>query len=184
MWPEPLHPAIVHFPVVLVVLLPLFGLGALWAIRRGSEPLRAWGLVVGLAALLLVSSFAAVRTGEAQEDRVEGILSERVIHEHEEAGERFLWLAGGVFLLAALGLAPGKVGGAARGAATVGMLTALGFGVQVGRSGGELVYTHGAAQAYVDEGTGAAADAPPVPTAGNENGGGEEEVGEEEPGER
>lgn len=178
MLPEPLHPAIVHFPLVLVVLVPLFALGALVAIRRGSDSVNAWGLVVGLAALLVVSSFAALRTGEAQEDRVEDVVSERVIHEHEEAGERFLWIAAGIFLLTAGGLAPGRVGGAARGAATVGMLAALAFGLQVGRSGGELVYTHGAARAYVTEGADAAGKSPrPTPEA-EEEGGAEEETGE------
>jgi hypothetical protein len=36
MLPDPLHPIVVHFPVVLVVLLPVFALGALLVIRRGG----------------------------------------------------------------------------------------------------------------------------------------------------
>lgn len=36
MLPNPLHPSIVHFPVVLAFLLPLFAAGALWAIRLGA----------------------------------------------------------------------------------------------------------------------------------------------------
>jgi uncharacterized membrane protein len=38
--PTPLHPLIVHLPIAMTVLLPLFGLGALIAIRR-TCPLTA-----------------------------------------------------------------------------------------------------------------------------------------------
>lgn len=51
MLPNPLHPAVVHFPIVLAVLLPLFVIGALWAIRRGAAPLRAWSLPLAMAGL-------------------------------------------------------------------------------------------------------------------------------------
>lgn len=149
MLPDPLHPAVVHFPVVLVMLLPLFAVGALWAIRRGARPLQAWGLVVGLAALLMVSSWAAVETGEDQEETVESVVAESAIHTHEEAAEIFLWLAGGTLLLAGAGLLGGRVGGPARVVATVAALGLVVAGWRVGHSGGELVYTHGAAAAYV-----------------------------------
>ena len=36
MIPDPLHPAIVHLPIVLRACLPLAGLGALWSVRRGA----------------------------------------------------------------------------------------------------------------------------------------------------
>jgi uncharacterized membrane protein len=36
MLPDPLHPIVVHFPIVLVVLLPAFAIGALLVIRRGG----------------------------------------------------------------------------------------------------------------------------------------------------
>ncbi len=150
MLPNPLHPAVVHFPVVLVSLAPLFAAGALWAIRRGARPVRAWGLATAILAALFLSSWAAVQTGEAQEDRVEEVLAdEDVMHVHEEAAERFLYLVGGVLAIGLVGFAGGRLGGSARVAATVGTLAALGAGLSVGRSGGELVYRHGAANAYV-----------------------------------
>jgi len=34
MLPNPLQPAVVHFPVVLAFLLPLFARGGLWRIRH------------------------------------------------------------------------------------------------------------------------------------------------------
>lgn len=150
MLPNPLHPAIVHFPIVLVVLLPIFGIGALWMIRRGASARRAWALPLAIAAGLTLSAFVAVRTGEAQEERVEEVVTERVLHGHEEAAERFLVLSGVLLVIAAAGLASGNVGRSARLIATAGAVALIYAGIQVGRSGGELVYTHGAASAYID----------------------------------
>src|ERR671919_2863830 len=94
MLPDPLHPVVVHFPLVLVALLPLFVAGALWAIRRGAAPGRAWLLPLGMAAALTASAFVALRTGEAEEERVEAVVAEAVLHPHEEAAERFLVMSG------------------------------------------------------------------------------------------
>lgn len=144
----PLHPLVVHFPVVLVVLLPIFAGVALWAVRRGTTPRKAWLAPVALAGALALSAFLAVRTGEAQEDRVERVVSERAMHGHEEAAERFLVLSGVLFLVALTGLARGTLGQAGRLLTTVGALGLVGAGVQVGHSGGQLVYREGAASAY------------------------------------
>jgi len=147
--PDPLHPAVVHFPVVLVVLLPLVVLAALWAIRRGVAPARAWGVPVATAALLAASAFAALKTGEGQEERVEGVVPEQALHSHEEAAERFLALSGVLLVVMTAGLIRGPVGQAARVVATAGAFGLVVAGVAVGHSGGELVYRHGAASAYV-----------------------------------
>ena len=64
MLPDPLHPAVVHFPIVLAVLAPIFAAGALWAIRRGGRPSHAWGVATIVFALLAASSWVAVETGE------------------------------------------------------------------------------------------------------------------------
>lgn len=149
MLPTPLHPAVVHFPIVFAVLLPLAALLALLAIRRGVAPLKAWAFPLALAVGLTGSAWVALQTGEAEEERVEAFVAESAIHEHEEAAERFLLFAGIVTLVGGVGLLSGAVGTAARLVATVGTAVVLLAGVQVGRAGGELVYEHGAAQAYV-----------------------------------
>jgi hypothetical protein len=151
MLPSPLHPAVVHFPIVFAVLLPLAALGALWAIRKGSAPVRAWAFPMALAVGLTGSAWVALQTGEAEEERVEAFVAEAAIHEHEEAAERFLLVAGVVTLVAGAGLLTGVFGSAARIVATAGTVGVLLAGVQVGRAGGELVYEHGAAQAYVND---------------------------------
>jgi len=148
MLPNPLHPAVVHFPLVLAVLLPLFALGALWAIRLGARPTRAWALPLAIGAALTVSAYVAVRTGEADEDRVEDVVGDRAMHAHEEAAERFLVLSGVLFAIGALGALRGNVGTAARFVTTAGSIGVLVAGIQVGKAGGELVYEHNAASVY------------------------------------
>ena len=148
MLPNPLHPAVVHFPIVLAVLLPISAAFALYAIRRGARPLVAWGILVALAGALSVASFVALKTGEAEEERVEQVVSEQVLHAHEEAAEQFLVASIVLLLVAAVGLARGAAGSAARALSTVGALGMLLLAVRVGEAGGQLVYQHGAASAY------------------------------------
>jgi uncharacterized membrane protein len=147
--PEPLHPAVVHFPIVLALLFPIFALGAIRAIRCGARPHRAWLMPLAFAVAVAGSAWVAVRTGEAEEDRVERIVGETVLHQHEESAERFLVLAGVLALVTAVGLAGGTLGSAGRLLSTLGAVGLAFAAVQVGARGGELVYRHGAASAYV-----------------------------------
>lgn len=150
MLPNPLHPAVVHFPIVLMILLPLFAAGAIWAIRRGAHTRRVWAVPLILSAALGGSSYAALVTGENEEDRVERAVPEAALHEHEEAAERFLVLSGVLLLVTGAGMFGGDVGRAARLLTVVGSLGVAAAGAQVGAAGGELVYRHNAASAYAD----------------------------------
>lgn len=149
--PEPLHPAVVHLPLALAVLLPFFAVLALWAIRRGVSTSTAWALPVLFALVLTGSAWVALQTGEADEGRVEEVVSEAAIHDHEEAAEQFVLVAGVVSLLAMVGLAGGALGSAGRLLATAGTVVVLAAGVQTGARGGDLVYEHGAAGVYAGD---------------------------------
>ena len=151
----PLHPLVVHFPIVLAVLLPISAVVALWAIRKGATPRKAWAVPFAVAAALAASAWVATETGEAQEDRVERVVARGALHGHEEAAERFLVLSGVLVLVAAGGLVRGTVGRGARYVSVAGALGLVAAAAQVGHSGGVLVYREGAASAY----TGAAAGA-------------------------
>jgi uncharacterized membrane protein len=146
--PDPLHPAVVHLPVALAVLMPLVAILALLAVRLGFLPARLWLGVVVLQAILVGSAWLAMETGEEQEDRVERVVTERFIEEHEEAAERFLTLCAVALGVVATGLLPGRRGAAGRVAGVVATVVVLAGAVPVGHSGGELVYRHGAAEAY------------------------------------
>lgn len=157
MIPDPLHPAIVHFPVVLAVILPLFAIGAALAIRRGARPRRAWAIPVAVSAALALSAWVAVETGEAQDERVERVVAEQPLSSHEEMAEAFL--AGSVILaaLAVAGFAPGIAGRAARITTVVASFALVAGAARVGHSGGQLVYRYGAAQAYATDTAGVGA---------------------------
>ncbi len=146
--PDPLHPAVVHLPVALAVLVPIFAIGALVFIRRGARPRTAWGVTVALLGALMVSAWVSLQTGEQQEERVEEVVSEQSIGTHEEAAEAFLVVTAIVLTVALTGLAPGRIGLAGRWAATIGTVAILGAGWRVGHTGGLLVYRDGAASAY------------------------------------
>ncbi|MDX1395307.1 MAG: DUF2231 domain-containing protein [Gemmatimonadota bacterium] len=148
MLPNPLHPAIVHMPLAVAVLLPLAALVALWVSGRTDAKRAVWGVIVALVAILAVSSRVAIQTGEAQEEVVERVVTHDALEEHEEAGERLFVGSLIVLAVSALGLVGGRVGTVARPASAAGALVLLALAIGVGRSGGELVYEHGAASAY------------------------------------
>lgn len=152
MLPDPLHPAVVHFPIVLALLLPIIAVWALVALRRSERSWALWMPVVVAGALLFGSSLLAKETGEDQEERVEHVVAESVIHEHEEWAERMVVASGVVFVLLLAGLIPGKIGNVGRWVSLVAAVVAMGVVTQVGGTGGELAYKHGAASAYVDGG--------------------------------
>lgn len=152
----PLHPAIVHLPLGLTFVLPLLGAVALAAWLKGSVPARAWWGVVLLQSVLVVSAFVSMKLGEEDEERVERVVAEAArfeaaVETHEELAEAFTWGSAGVLVLmvAAGVLGARKVGPGLAGVAVLGSVVTAGLGVAVGHAGGELVYTHGAAAAYV-----------------------------------
>lgn len=155
------HPKLVHVPMALSVLMPLIAGGLLLAWWRNWLPRQGWFLAIALQAILISSGVLALRSGEAEEDRVERVVAERFIDEHEEAAKAFVWASGGVLavMLLAAALGARRSGLPIAAAATLGTLLVLGLGYRTGQAGGSLVYQHGAAQAYTGAG------APNVPEA-------------------
>jgi uncharacterized membrane protein len=158
--PDPLHPAVVHVPLGLAVILPLVTLLGALAVRRGWLRARSWAYVVGLYALLAASAFVAVETGEGDEDRVEKVVAERFVDLHHDRAQIFLWISLGALVVSGAGLLSGAAGGAARAATVVASAAVLGAAILTGEAGGALIYQHGAANAYLPASPGGAPAAP------------------------
>ncbi len=141
----PLHPQFVHLPIALAVLMPLVSAGLLVSWWRGWLPKRAFWLATALQVALVGSALLALRTGHADEERVEDTRGEAAVNAHEEAAEVFVWGAAGVLALT-LGAALIRREQAARLlalAATVGTVGVLALGYRTGQAGGHLVYGTG-----------------------------------------
>jgi uncharacterized membrane protein len=146
--PEPLHPALVHLPLGLSFVMPALAFTLALAIARNWLPRRSWAVVIGASLLLAASAWAATETGEDDEERVEQVVAEAPLHEHEEAGEWLVRLAALGVVVAAAGLAPGRSGSAARWGAVLICAAILAAAIRTGHLGGALVYDHGAADAW------------------------------------
>jgi uncharacterized membrane protein len=146
----PLHPAIVHLPLAIAILMPLVASGFAWALWTGRVRPRAWLAVVAFQALLLGSGLVATRTGEAEEERVENVIQKSALHRHEALADQFVWAGGFTLVLAGLVLVvrrPAAVRALVSGVAAATLVVAA-LGLRVGHAGGQLVYVHGAASAY------------------------------------
>lgn len=159
--PTPLHPAIVHFPIVLGLVLPLLALIAILRAGMGTPPGTAWRPVVVVAFLMLVCGFVALRSGQAQEERVEPVVGHDPIELHEHNAERLLWLSALGFVVSLAGLGKKRLGGAARGLTLLVMVVGALQLIWTAQSGGALVYEHGAANAYIEQAP-PTADEPPA----------------------
>ncbi len=144
------HPQIVHVPMALAVLMPLIAGGALLAWKREWFSSRIWLVAVLFQTILIGSSLAALQSGEDDEELVENVVAHRYVEEHEEAAELFTVAAGALGALMLIPLTPfgrrWRLGLAS--ISTAGTLVVFVLGYQTGQAGGELVYTHGAAEAH------------------------------------
>lgn len=144
MIPDPLHPAVVHLPIALAVLLPLFTIAALLAIWRGAKPRSSWGVVVALQLLLCIGAWAAEETGERDEDFFKTGAVHEVLKDHQDLASIFIATAWGALALAVLGLMGNKVGKICRSIYLLASVGLLILGGIVGHRGGQLIYPDGA----------------------------------------
>ncbi len=146
----PLHPALVHVPLGLALALPPIAVGLAIALWRGWLPRAAFGALVGLELILVGVGIVAMQLGERDAHQVERVVAERLVEEHEERAEAFLWGAGVVLAgAAAVLVVPAVAAPALAAVVAAGTLAVAALGVATGSAGGELVYQHGAAAAFL-----------------------------------
>jgi uncharacterized membrane protein len=146
----PVHPALVHLPLGLALLMPVGGAVAAWMLWSGRIQRRGWTVVIALQALLLASGIVALKSGERDEDLAERVVAEGALHQHEALAEQFVVATGVVLALSLLVLVPSAT--VTRGSAVAmaaGSVIVAGLALRVGHAGGQLVYVHGAAGPYV-----------------------------------
>lgn len=177
-----LHPAVVHLPLALAVVVPLVLLALLWSIRNGKLPPRVWLLGVGLQGLLLLGALAAVATGNAEEERVESTVAEARVEQHARAGQLFAGASAAVLVgaLVALAMRRHRERFSVAGASTVLLsVLALGLAVRVGHQGGMLVHAGeaslGAAASPAERAAGSASETQPPGQKDNDEGTDEDE---------
>jgi uncharacterized membrane protein len=142
--PDPMHPAVVHFPIVLVLLGAIIACVAVFWRKHGLPALAA-----GLLALGALGTWVAVESGESDGGLVENTSSQvsDLVDAHETWAKRTLALSI-VAGLAAVGSVlaarwPRTARAVAVAAALVSVAAAYGI-YETGHRGGALVYRHGA----------------------------------------
>ncbi len=149
------HPKVVHFPIALGVLIPLLSAGVVLAWWRGWATRRTWLMIAVLQGVLVVTSFVAIQTGQAEQERVESVVAERLIEHHENAAKQFSAGATGVLILSLLPwvLRKERTQRLVASGAWAASVLVLGLGYRTGDAGGNLVYSHGACSAYTQTGS-------------------------------
>jgi uncharacterized membrane protein len=160
-FPTPLHPAIVHFPIALLLVGALTAVVAVF-VRRWHLPLFA-AILLSLGA---IGGVAATVTGEEEEEKVEHAIpsAEPLLEEHADWGERArnAGIVAAVFAVIAVLAANKPVGGRVLSVLTACAALVAGYSVaQAGHFGGELVYRHGAGVA-LDRGPGSGSNVRPA----------------------
>lgn len=142
--PDPLHPAVVHFPVVLILAGTMAAVIAVF--WRGGHLPRFAALLLGLGTL---GTWAAVETGESDA----GLLGkgtppfEVLVDAHETWAKRTLALGSVAVIAATISITVGRWPRTARAAAIVTAMVAVAaaYGVyETGHRGGALVFRHAA----------------------------------------
>jgi uncharacterized membrane protein len=142
--PDPLHPALVHFPIAFLLLGTVMAVCSLFVSGTGLRRMTA--VVLVLAAL---GAAAASWSGEEDEHAAEaaGPAAEQVLEEHEEWGERSRNAA--IVTALAAALAALTISRSPRFSKTTMVITALlslvssWCVIRAAHYGGELVYRHG-----------------------------------------
>lgn len=143
MFPDPLHPAVVHFPIVLLLLgAPLAVVAVIF--RKHHLPL----LVAIVLSLGAVGAVVATITG-GNDEEMAGELAENgegILEEHEEWGERARNFGLIAALLAVVSAALVRQPAAGRIAGSVAAVAAIAAALavaQAGHYGGQVVYKLG-----------------------------------------
>jgi uncharacterized membrane protein len=148
----PFHPIIVHFPLALTFILPFLILIFALMIKKNKMSHQAWLIVVGLQVLTTVSGYVSLETGEDAEEVVERVVEKKFIHEHEERAEIFVGSTVVALIISVVAFFLRKeLQFLVKLFVCLISLVSCFLAYRTGESGGELVYVHGGASAYLQQ---------------------------------
>lgn len=132
------HPATIHIPLALAMLMPLFFVVTFWHIQKQKWPNSSWNYLLALAAIQLVTSGFAYWSG--YKDKFLSAADAQIIQRHESAA---LWFCGIWFLIVFAFLAsrfsrPKQIWPAIL--AFVLLVAQAVIAIQLGHLGGQLVF--------------------------------------------
>jgi uncharacterized membrane protein len=163
----PFHPSVVHLPIVISFILPILILIFSLMIKKNAMGAKAWIVILGLQIFTTGTGYLALETGEVEEDVVERIVAKKLIGEHEEAAELFV---GSTVIALVLGISAFFIRREFQfkiqmALVLISFISAY-LAFRAGKLGGELVYKHGAAQAYSTESTKVSGEQEILPNSG------------------
>ena len=144
--PDPLHPAVVHFPIVLIFLGTLISILTIFT-RRGALPQFAAAILILAAGS---AQFAVITGGDQTDDVIQRMPNARpLIRDHAEWGERMRTIAVIAAAVAVVALAFYRARGFRRIlaliTATIGAAACY-CAVEAAQLGEAMVYHHGVGQ--------------------------------------
>ena len=146
----PLHPLIVHIPLVLAGLVPIVAGFLAWQAWRGRAGRKSWLVALALQAVIVIGALVAVDTGGDEAGTARKVVPREAIRDHAQAADWFEYatFATLVPLAAAALLREPKQAAIAGAVAAVLALVMVAIGIRVGHLGGKVVFEHDAPAAY------------------------------------
>ncbi len=145
----PLHPALVHLPIGLALVLGVVLAALAWLSRADTAPRAIWWVGVLLATIVAASALASSSAGEDEALRLRDTIPHAAIEAHDDAAGYFTFAS---VLVAVLALVAGvaaksRIRRMLQITAAASAFLLIPLALRTGYLGGELVWVHGAARA-------------------------------------
>ena len=145
----PLHPLIVHIPLVLSGLVPIVAGFLAFQTQKGRGSRKQWLVALALQAAIVIGVLIAIDTGGDEAGVVRSVVPRDAIHDHADAAHWFEYATFATLALIAAATFLRDKRAAIVGwiAAVVALVTCV-IGIRVGHLGGKVVFEYDAPAAY------------------------------------
>ena len=145
----PLHPLIVHIPLVLAGLVPIVAGFLAYQTQRGRGSRLQWMVALALQVAIVIGALIAIDTGGDEAGVVRSVVPRDAIHEHADAAHWFEYATFATLaLIAAATFLRDKRSAIVGWVATAVAAVTVVIGIRVGHLGGKVVFEYDAPAAY------------------------------------